>query len=297
MNTNDLKIFEALAEQGSFTKAAEVMFTVQSNVTARIRNLEQEFGAELFTRTSRKVELTASGQKLMHYSRQISHLIKEAKEDILNADQITGQLNIGCIETTMALKAPEIIRSFSVCYPDVELEFKSGMRDDLISEVLNYKLDAAFVSAPVNNAALKQIKIMDEQLVILASAEITDVAQLLSDPTLKIVVFGYGCIFRNRLESWLGSRGIIQYKTIVLNSIEGIINFVESGLGISILPEGLISQYYANRKINTFPMNKELGNMTTLLVFRANIAPSSTLSAFIETYDSAHKKLLSAANK
>ena len=62
MNTNDLKIFEAVAASGSFTKAAAAMFTVQSNVTARIKNLEEEFGTELFTRTSRKVELTPAGR-------------------------------------------------------------------------------------------------------------------------------------------------------------------------------------------------------------------------------------------
>src|SRR5215217_866615 len=112
MNTNDLKIFEAVAETGSFTKAAAAMFTVQSNVTARIKSLEEEFGAELFSRTSRKVELTAAGKTLMQYCKQISNLIAEAKSDVQSSTRVSGSLRIGCIETTMALKVPEMINHF-----------------------------------------------------------------------------------------------------------------------------------------------------------------------------------------
>ncbi|WP_184550545.1 LysR family transcriptional regulator [Mucilaginibacter sp. FT3.2] len=284
MNTHDLKIFEAVAANGSFTKAAEAMFTVQSNVTARIKSLEEEFGAELFTRTSRKVALTAAGQTLMQYSKQVGHLIAEAKKDIQNADQVKGHIKIGCIETTMALKAPGIINSFADRYPDVELEFKSAMMGSLISDVLNYKLDAAFVSAPVNNAGLEQVLINAEQLVILAPSHVKKINDAINAIPLKIVVFDQGCIFRARLESWLGSKGIIQYKSIVVNSIEGIINFVEAGLGISILPEDVIGRYYAGRKINTFAMNKEIGTMTTVLITRKDVPQSPALKAFMAIY-------------
>jgi DNA-binding transcriptional LysR family regulator len=102
MNTHDLKIFEAVATTGSFTKAAQTMFTVQSNVTVRIKNLEVEFGTALFNRTSRKVTLTSAGETLLHYSKQIGHLVQEAKENIENSNQVSGHLKIGCIETTMA---------------------------------------------------------------------------------------------------------------------------------------------------------------------------------------------------
>jgi DNA-binding transcriptional LysR family regulator len=284
MNSNDLKIFEAVAANGSFTKAAEAMFTVQSNVTARIKNLEEEFGAELFTRTSRKVELTTAGQTLMQYSKQVGHLIAEAKRDIQNADQVRGNIKIGCIETTMALKAPDIINHFAEVYPEVELEFKSSMRSSLISDVMNYRLDAAFVPAPVNIPELEQLMIKEEQLLILAPSKYKKIADALAETPLKAVVFDQGCIFRSRLETWLGSKGIIQYKNIVVNSIEGIINFVEAGLGISILPAEVIDHYYASRKINTFALNRELGTMTTVLISRKDVPRSRALQAFIEMY-------------
>jgi DNA-binding transcriptional LysR family regulator len=287
MNTNDLKIFEAVAANGSFTKAAAAMFTVQSNVTARIKNLEDEFGTELFTRTSRKVELTPGGQTLMQYCKQIGHLVEEAKNNIQNSNKVNGNLKIGCIETTMALKVPEILNRFEEDYPEVELEFKSDMRNDLINDVLNYKLDAAFVSAPVNVNGLEHINIKEEQLVILTASNGAKLTELLLKQPLKIIVFDEGCIFRARLESWLSSRGIVRYKSIVLNSIEGIINFVEAGLGISLLPEEVISRYYSGRNLTAHSLSRQLGTMNTILVFRKEVQQSKALKAFINIYSSA----------
>jgi DNA-binding transcriptional LysR family regulator len=285
MNTNDLKIFEAVATSGSFTKAASAMFTVQSNVTARIKSLEEEFGVELFSRTSRKVELTKGGHILMQYSKQIGHLVTEAKSNIQSSGKISGSLKIGCIETTMALKAPEILNYFEKHYPDVELEFKSENMNALINDVLNYKLDAAFVSGPLNVAGLEHIRIRKEELVIISGSNGPKLNELLTKQPLKIIVFDEGCFFRARLESWLSSKGIIRYKSTTLNSIEGIINFVEAGLGISLLPEDVIARYYAGRKIACHGLNKQLGTMNTLLIFRKSVPQSKALEAFIAMHN------------
>lgn len=260
------------------------MFTVQSNVTARIKSLEEEFDTKLFSRTSRKVELTDEGKLLMKYAKQIHHLVEEAKDEIKSSDIISGRLTIGCMETTMALKAPEILLAFGEKYPAVELEFKSDDRDMLISDVLNYKLDAAFVSAPLNVNGLEKIKIKEEQLVILTSSKEASLNKLVTSESLKSIVFDNGCIFRERLESWFSHKGIHNYKSIELNSIEGIINFVEAGLGISLLPEEVISKYYEGRKICTYPLSKQLGTMTTLLVYRKDKPASRALQGFIDMY-------------
>lgn len=284
MNSNDLKIFEAAATLGSFTKAAEATFTVQSNVTARIKSLEEEFETELFKRVSRKVVLTEAGETLLKYSRKIGNLLNDAKNDIQNSDQIGGTVRIGCIETTMALKVPEIINDFSERYPAVELEFHSALLSTLIHDVLNYKLDAAFVVAPINIPELEQVVVRNEKLVIISALGANSLTDILKEDPLKIVVFDQGCVFRSRLETWLSSKGIMRYKSTVLNSIEGIINFVEAGLGISILPEEVVNSYYSGRNIKSFPLSKELNTMTTILIHRNEELHSKALNAFIDQY-------------
>lgn len=284
MNTNDFKIFEAVAAHGSFTKAAEVTFTVQSNVTARIKSLEEEFQVSLFNRTSRRVELTAAGETLMHYCKQIGQLIEEAKRELSGTEQLIGHLKIGCIETTMALKVPGLMKKFNQEYPDIELEFKSAMSPDLIQDVMNYKLDAAFITTPVTLPDLEQKLIKKEQLVIVCSDQYTGLNEIVNDLQLSIIVFEQGCVYRSRLESWLSYQGIINYKSTVVNSLEGIINFVEAGLAITILPLELIEQYYPNRKLKTFSIGKELGNATTLMIYRKNRKQDRVLKAFTEIY-------------
>jgi DNA-binding transcriptional LysR family regulator len=281
MNTHDLKLFEEVALQGSFTKAAETMFTVQSNVTARIKNLEEEFGAPLFIRGPRKVALTPAGHTLMKYSKQLGALIDDAKRHIQQTGKVKGLLRIGCIEATMALKAPEIITRFSTDYPEVDLEFASAARDKLLSDVLNYKLDAAFVSAPIDLPELRQHVVKEDELVVVASDQYKRVNDILNLDLQRIIVFEQGCIFRSRLESWLAANGVVQYQNTTVNSIEGTINFVEAGLGVSILPAEVISTYYSGRKIRTFKVNKELGKMITLLVYRKDLPASPALEAFI----------------
>jgi DNA-binding transcriptional LysR family regulator len=284
MNTNDLKIFEAVVRHGSFTKAAEVVFTVQSNVTARIKNLEEEFGAPLFSRSPRKVELTPAGEKLMTYCKAIGHLMEEAKREMQEAAEFGGHLRIGCIETTMAFKGPELIRKFTDAHPEIELEFVSAVRSTLINDILGHRLDAAFVPGPITIPELQQVPVKQERLVILTPATVSKPGDILKHKPPTIVVFEQGCVFRGRLESWLSSRGIVQYKSIVLNSVEGIINFVESGLGISILPAEVITHYYARRRLHTFALSKDLGVLSTSLVYRKDTSPSRALAAFIQLH-------------
>ena len=287
MNTNDLKLFEAVAHHGSFTKAAEAAHTVQSNVSARIKSLEEEFGTRLFSRNSRKVELTAAGETLMRYSKQLNHLIDEAKRSIDNSYTVKGQIKIGFLETMMTIKGPELVNELSLQFPAVDLEFRSAMRDRLISDVLNYKLDAAFVPAPLNIPELEQLRIKNEEIVAVAPADCESLDDILKRTPLKAIVFDQGCVFRARLESWLISNGISQYHKTVMNSIEGVVNFIESGIGFGFLPSEIISLFYSGRKIKTFSLPRELGLMTTILVFRKDVPPSPALKAFISLFDSA----------
>ncbi|WP_082216206.1 LysR substrate-binding domain-containing protein [Dyadobacter psychrophilus] len=93
---------------------------------------------------------------------------------------------------------------------------------------------------------------------------------------------------------WLSSKGIVQYKSTVLNSIEGIINFFEAGLGMTILPEEVVSQYYAGRKITSNVLDKQLGTMITVLIFRQDKSQSAALKAFIDMYSSQEKPEITA---
>ncbi len=284
MNLNDLHLFEAVAQHGNFTRAAEAMHTVQSNVTARIKSLEEEFNTTLFSRSSRKVELTAAGKTLLQYSRQINNLLEEARLSVGKDQIVKGQVRIGFLETMMALKGPELVNELAAKFPLVELEFVSGMRDRLINDVVNYRLDAAFVPTPVHLEELEQIHVMNEEIVAVAPLQIKRLDDLLKQQEVKVIVFELGCFFRERLEAWLVSKGVVNYHKMVMNSIEGLIHFIESGIGFSFLPGEIVANFYRDRKVTIFPLPKELAAMKTNLIYRKDNQSSPVLKAFMSLF-------------
>jgi len=281
MNSNDLKIFEAVATHGNFTKAAEAMFTVQSNVTARIKSLEEEFDVQLFKRTSRTVELTSAGEIFIQYCKKLNHLTETLKQELSNVHQLSGSLKIGCIETTMALKVPGLIQKFTDEYPDVTLSFRADNSGNLINDVLNYKLDAAFVATPVTAPELGVHLVKEETLAIATAANYPDLQDYVKKGQVKIVVFDVGCSYRPKLEDWLKAQGIFNYQCTVLNTLEGIVNFVEAGVGITIMPEDLFSQMYYNRKLKTYRIEGEQGVLTTLIAYRKDLPQSNAMKVFM----------------
>jgi len=284
MNLNDLKLFEAVAHYGSFTKAAEAMFTVQSNVTARIKILEQEFGAALLVRTSRKVELTAAGKSILNYSRQINNLLEAAKLSVGKEQSLNGPFRLGLLETTLTQQGPEIVNRMADVHPLIDLHLTSGMRDALISQVLNYRLDAALIPGPIRHDELEQLPMEDERIVIVAPMQVRSLENLLAQPRIKVIVSGEGCVFRARLEAWLISHNILNYHKTVVNSVEGTIRFIESGIGFSMLPEKIISTFYSGRNVRTLPLPSEIGTLTNTLIYRKENATSPVLNAFLRLF-------------
>ena len=113
MDAADLRMFQSVASTGSMSKAALELNTVQSNVTARIKSLEDEVGFALFERTNRGVTLTAAGQRLLPFATRAARLLDDAKRAVADAGTPSGALVIGSLETTAALRlsSPEIRHS------------------------------------------------------------------------------------------------------------------------------------------------------------------------------------------
>ena len=84
MDSVSLRFFEAVARLGAMNRAAEALNTVQSNVTARMKSLEEELGVALFRRHSRGVDLTSAGERLLPYALKSVHLLTEARRAVLD---------------------------------------------------------------------------------------------------------------------------------------------------------------------------------------------------------------------
>src|SRR6266851_4476227 len=203
MNAADLKTFEAVARLGGMNRAASELNTVQSNVTARIRALEEELGSPLFQRHSRGVALTDAGRRLLPYAERIGHLLADARRAVADDGQPSGALTVGSLETTAAQRLPQYLVTFAETYPEVDLVLTPGTTAELVEHVLEHQVEGAFVAGPVNHPDLVEEVMFREELVLVTARHIRSLQQALAKRDLKIVVLRLGCSYRQRLEEVL----------------------------------------------------------------------------------------------
>ena len=241
MDVRDLKVFTAVAEAGVVTRAAAQLNTVQSNVTARLHALEQELGVLLFNRHSRGMSLTAAGTHLQSYATKILALVDEAKYAVSDNGEPKGMLRLGSMETTAAVRMPSLLISFTKLYPLIDVNFYTGTTEELVQDVLDRKLDGAFVAGPVSHRDLESVVAFEEELTIATSRQVRSLDHLIaSSEEVRILMFRQGCVYRRRLETLLGNRGVAKVKVLEFGTLEGLIGCVAAGLGITMLPTSVV---------------------------------------------------------
>src|SRR5580765_6584291 len=167
MDAADLRMFQSVASTGSMNKAALELNTVQSNVTARIRTLEDEIGLALFEHSNRGVTLTAAGRRLLPFAARAARLLDDAKRAVADEGTPAGTLMVGSLETTAALRLSPILAEFAAAHAAVDLSLRTGTSCELVDQVLGRSLEGAFVCGPVNHPDLLVEQFFREELVIL----------------------------------------------------------------------------------------------------------------------------------
>jgi LysR family transcriptional regulator, cell division regulator len=296
MDIIDLKTFEAVARHGSMNKAAAELNTVQSNVTARVRALEEELGLQLFHRHARGVTTTPPGMRILPMITRIASLIDEVMVMARDDGEPGGALNLGCLETTMALHLSPVITQFAHTYPGVRLIVSAGTTTSLLSDVADFKLDGAFVAGPVDHPDIHQETLFTEELVLVTSTTIRSLDALGQAPDLRMIVFRLGCSFRQRLEALLTRLGILIAKPLEFSSLDVIVNCVAAGVGITLMPRRVVSAAAASGQVAIHAIPKDLGHVETLFIRRHDAYVSSATAAFLEMTRPDRKKTMRRKN-
>jgi DNA-binding transcriptional LysR family regulator len=281
MDADDLRILEAVAKNGSMNRAATELNMVQSNVTARIRLLEEELGVQLFVRHSRGVEPSQAGLRLLSYARQIGTLMLEATVAVREDGTPKGRLRIGATETTVGLRLPRLAAEYAQKFPQVELSIMTGSTTPLIHQVLESQLDGAFVSGPVNHPDLSEESILIERLVLVSPPFVRSIDDLAQVENLKVIVSHKDCSYRQRLSSILDGMGT-QYKMMEFSSLEAIITCISAGIGITLLPNALVDDVWKDRSVAVHDLPPDQSNAEVVFVRRIERYPTSALSSFLK---------------
>lgn len=164
----------AIAEERSFTRAAERCHVVQSALSHQIKALERELGATLFARTSRRVEITAAGNAFVAQARASLAAAERAISDVAAAaGQIRGTLTVGVIPTVTAIDVPAALGAYHRAHPAVRISLRGGGSDEFIDAIVDGSMDAAVLGLPdtMQPKGVESRVLARERLVAVVSAD------------------------------------------------------------------------------------------------------------------------------
>ena len=266
MDLSDLVIFKAVAEAGGIVKAAGRLHRVQSNVTTRIKQLEQSVGVPLFYRQKGRLYLSPHGEVLLDYADRLLRLAADAKA-ALGRGMLEGVLRLGALESTCASRLPDVLARFHDRCPTISVELRTDTNDGLVTAVADRRLDAAFIAEAPSNDALAFAPLFHETLLLVTAPDHAPVRRASDVAGETVIAFPHGCAYRRVLERWLGPRTLASARQLELASYHAIVACVAAGTGIAIVPEAVLAAVPSAR-VKRHSLPKVLRSVVTPLVWR-----------------------------
>jgi DNA-binding transcriptional LysR family regulator len=279
MDLSDLRIFLAVVREGGITRAAERLNRVQSNVTTRIRQLEEDLEATLFFREGKRLRLAPAGQALLGYAERLLALADEARASV-HDPKPRGLFRLGSMESTAAIKLPKALNEYHRLYPEVTLELRIGNPFTLASAILAGQLDAALVAEPIADEPFNKAFAYAEEPVVVSAAGQPAPGRKGQFPK-TMVAFEHGCPYRKRLEDWYAKRGEMPERTVELGSYHAMLGCVVAGMGIALLPRSVLTTFPESKRLTVHRLPPGENRAETVLIWRKG-ASSPNIQALRE---------------
>jgi len=268
LNLQALEIFRAVAQEGSVSKAAARLNRVQSNVSTRLRQLEDQLGRPLFWRRNRRLTLTPDGETLFAYSERFAQLSMEVS-DALNSNAPRGTFAIGAMESTAAARLPAVLSRYHARYPDVEITLVTDTAGGLAERLRKGGIEAAFLAEPVPLEGVETQAVFTEELVLVAPKSYPALPDWRALSGRTVVAFEPGCAYRRHLEGWLTREGVMPGTILSVGSYLAILACVSAGMGYAIVPQSVLDVVASDGAFQRHSLPAPLSAITTRLIWRA----------------------------
>jgi DNA-binding transcriptional LysR family regulator len=287
MEVRQLQTFCVLAEELNFTRTAERVHTVQSNVTSQIKSLEEELGAPLFDRLGKRVVLTEAGRRLRPYAEKALAAMDQGHRAVKFGSEPAGPLHIGSPESVLTYRLPEVLKLFRKRYPKVDLSFHPDSQERLATALESGRLDLAIsMSDSFEGPQLNSIKMRTENIYLFSTPDhpLTKAKKVypkdLMDQTLLLTEAG--CGYRKVLDMQLASANVRPQHVTEFSSIEAIKQCVSAGMGLGLLPEIVIACELKKRQFAVLNWQGEKMSIATSIVWHKDRWMSPGMQAFLD---------------
>lgn len=241
MEVRQLQIFRILAEELNFTRTAERVHTVQSNVTAQIKALEEELGVPLFDRLGRRVTLTDAGQRFLPFAEQALTAMEQGQRAVTAGSEPSGPLRISAPESIVTYRLPVLLRKFRRRFPHVQLIFRPHVDASIALELESGKIDMVIdMRDSVSSGAFESMPLRVERVFLLAHGTHPLASHRTVKPTdlagQTLLLTEHGCGYRAKLDRVLAMQNIRPGHCTEFASVEAIKQCVAAGMGLALLP-------------------------------------------------------------
>lgn len=284
MTLRHMKIFVAVYQNCSITKAADQLHIVQPSVSLAIKELENYYGICLFDRIGRRIYPTAGGKNFYDYALHIVSLFDEMEQKIRDWDAL-GSVRVGASVTIGNLLLPQIVREFGRLHPDIQVSVTIGNADTIEQNVMDNLVDFAITEGEASFPQLKQERLLRDRFCVIAhpSHPLAGRGEVGLEDLLP-----YPFLLR---ESGSASRAMVDSLFLARNhtitpawestSTQALVRGVVNNLGISILPYYLAYQELTQELVVEIPVkNLELYRYFSI-IYHQNKYLSESAKAFL----------------
>lgn len=231
LDPETLRAFVAVADHGSFTRAATALNRTQSAVSMQVKRLEDRLGAELLHRTTNRVTLSAAGESLIGYARRIMALNEEALAR-LREHQVDGLVRLGVMEDYGTLLVPPLLAGFVAGYPRIRVEMETGLTSPMLDR-LGEAFDLLIAMHPQGRGDGELLRREPAEWAVAPGRSLTEL-----DP-LPIALYPQGCLFRQWAMEALDRSGRRWRLAFVSHSQAAVEAIVAQGLAVTVVKRGL----------------------------------------------------------
>lgn len=264
MKIEQLDMFSRVFETGSISATARAIHRVPSNISTRIKQLEDELGVELFIRERHFLRPTTAALKLKDYSDRILTLVEEARSVVAQEEL----LSIASIHSTAIMRLPPIITQYHHDYPDIRLNLSTGYSESILEGIQQGNFRAGFVCGPVDKSQFDYWPAFHEEMVIISPKSITDLSSAVQLRGVDAYAFDNSCHYYTYFKDWMSAYDIQCANIYEIGCFHSIMAFILSSGGIAMLPRRMIQKIPNHSEVNVHQLNERWRYVDTYFVWQ-----------------------------
>lgn len=287
MELRQLQMFRMVASTLNFSRAAEALNYVPSNVTMQIKELETELGVRLFDRLGRQLALTIEGKRFLTHVHDVFDKLDEACSAVHDERNLSGTLTISANEVLCAYRLPAVFRLFRSRYPGVRLIFRSVANQELKQALFDGAADIVFILDETVLSTRLEVEALQKETFRLFVAPdhplLKRAALQLDDFHGEVfLVNEKGCPYRTMFDRSFEKKGVDDLTYLEFQNAEAIKQCAITGIGIAFLPEVTVKVELEQGDLVALPWEFQDLHVFTHMAWHKDKWLSPIASAFLE---------------